>query len=177
MNDQGVMTGPARLEFVRVFPVTPEVLWAYLVQDEHRRKWLCGGDVEPRVGGVVVFDFDHRRLSSAPPPEQYADQNVVRLEGEVLVWEPPERLAFSWPGPDSETGTTVSMTLEAVAEGTELRLVHENLHVDDYRLGAAAGWHTHLDLLGDVLAGQSVRDFWTGYVETEAFYRQDFAGA
>ncbi len=177
MSEPGRMMAEARLEFVRTFPVKRETLWAYLVEDERRRRWICGGDVEPRVGGRIVFDFDHRRLSTRPPPDHHADQQTVRFEGEVLIWDPPRRLAFSWPEADGATGTEVTITLTETDDGTEMRLVHTRLESAEYRLGAAAGWHSHLDLLADLVAGNEARDFWVSYADTEAFYRESLAGS
>jgi uncharacterized protein YndB with AHSA1/START domain len=171
MTNTGAITGPARVEFKRIFPASPEELWAYFVEDEKRKKWFCGGNLEPHTGGTIVFDFDHRRLSDNPPPAKYAEQNMVRLVGEIVLWEPPERLAFSWPEADGKTSTRVTILLRPANTGTQLHLVHEHLELEEHRLGAAAGWHTHLDLLDDILAGRPARDFWLRHAEVEAIYQ------
>ncbi|MEM7054496.1 MAG: SRPBCC family protein [Pseudomonadota bacterium] len=172
-NEYVSMTEPGRLELKRVFPSTPEQVWAYLVEDEHRRKWFCGGDVEPRVGGVIVFDFDHTRISQSPPPSKYADDCKIRLEGEVLVYDKPNRLVFTWPENEGEP-TQVSITLKAVEAGVELHLVHEKLDSMDYRVGAAAGWHAHFDLLNDIMNDREPRDFWPRHMTLEAEYEERF---
>ncbi len=177
MNELGSLNGDGKLTFVRVFRAPVDTVWAHLVEDEHRRKWFCGGDVEPRVGGKIVFDFDHSRLSASPPPNRGDCAEAIRFEGEVLAWEPPEHLSFSWPEREDGMSTRVSITLKSVSEGTELRLIHENLVSDDFKLGAAAGWHTHFDLLGDLLDGRAVRDFWIRHAETEALYERELATA
>ncbi|MEO1244224.1 MAG: SRPBCC domain-containing protein [Pseudomonadota bacterium] len=177
MNELGAMTADGRLEFVRVFRTTADRLWSYLVEDEHRRKWICGGDVEPRVGGKIVFDFDHSRLSSTPPPASHADEGCVSFDGEVLAYDRPRHLAFSWPEAEPGKSTRVSITLKPVAEGTELHLIHENIDVESQKLSIAAGWHTHLDLLGDLLDGRATRDFWVRHTETEALYSSELASA
>lgn len=177
MDDRGRWIGDGRLEFVRVLRAPPETVWAHLVEDERRRTWLCAGEVEPRVGGRIVFDFDHRRLSNSSPPEAHAEMAVVRFEGEVLAYDPPERVAFSWPEADGTTSTQVTITLREVPGGTELRLLHEGLHTDEYRLGASAGWHTHLDILAERVGGGAAPDFWVRYVETEARYGGGVSGS
>jgi len=177
MNELGSLNGEGTLTFVRVLRAPIETVWAHLVEDEHRRKWFCGGDVEPRTGGKIVFDFDHSRLSATPPPKTSDCGQAVRFEGEVLAWEPPERLSFSWPEDGGSHSSRVSITLKTISEGTELRLVHENLLSDSLKLGVAAGWHTHFDLLGDLLDGRAVRDFWVRHAEAEALYERQFAAA
>jgi uncharacterized protein YndB with AHSA1/START domain len=47
------------------------------------------------------------------------------LWGEVLVWEPPSRFAFSWhPGRAAETSQEVDISFTAVEEGTRVELEH-----------------------------------------------------
>jgi uncharacterized protein YndB with AHSA1/START domain len=66
--------------------------------------------VEPGVGGRV-----YERVRSG---EEH-------LWGEVLVWEPPARFAFSWhPGRAAETAQEVDVRFTAVDEGTRVDLVH-----------------------------------------------------
>ena len=170
------MSEPGRLELRRVLPSTPERVWAYLVQGELRQKWLCGGTVEPRPGGSIVFDFDHSRISQSPPPDRYADQCKVRLEGEVLVYDEPNHLAFTWPETNAGISSKVTIRLKAVAAGVELHLVHERVHDPDDQIGAAAGWHAHFDLLEDLLSERAVSDFWPRHTQLEAEYRIRFQG-
>jgi len=173
MNELGRLNGDGRLTFVRVFRAPVDTVWAHLVEDEHRRKWFCGGDVEPRTGGRIVFDFDHSRLSDSPAPKTGDCGEAVRFEGEVLAWEPPEHLSFSWPEGEGGMSSRVSITLKAVSEGTELCLIHENLLSDSLKVNVAAGWHTHFDLLGDLLDGRAVRDFWIRHAEAEVVYERE----
>jgi uncharacterized protein YndB with AHSA1/START domain len=47
------------------------------------------------------------------------------LWGEVLVWEPPSRFAFSWhPGRAAETSQEVDVRFTAVERGTRVELEH-----------------------------------------------------
>ena len=170
------MSEPGRLELKRVLPTTPERVWAYLVQGELRQKWLCGGTVEPRPGGLIVFDFDHSRISQSPPPDRYADQCKVRLEGEVLVYDEPHLLVFTWPEANGEIPGKVTITLKAVPAGVQIHLVHERVFDPDDQVGAAAGWHAHLDLLEDLLGDRKMSDFWQRHTQLEAEYRIRFQG-
>jgi uncharacterized protein YndB with AHSA1/START domain len=66
--------------------------------------------VEPGVGGQV-----YERARSG---EQHA-------WGEVLVWDPPTRFAFSWhPGRAAETSQEVDVRFTTVEEGTRVELEH-----------------------------------------------------
>jgi Activator of Hsp90 ATPase homolog 1-like protein len=66
--------------------------------------------VEPRVGGRV-----YERARSG---EEHA-------WGEVLVWEPSSRFAFSWhPGRSAETSQEVDVRFTSVDSGTRVDLEH-----------------------------------------------------
>lgn len=175
MTDDARLTSPTTLEIVRDLPGPRQRIWDHLVDPDLRRRWFCGGAIEPRPGGVFVFDFDHRRLSDTPPPEKYADQQQVRFEGTVTIFEPPAKLAFLWPEEDGAS-TEVTITLTERGDRVELHLIHARLARPDHRTGAAAGWHVHLDLLDDLLAGRAVRDFWAAYVPVEDRYRAEMEG-
>jgi uncharacterized protein YndB with AHSA1/START domain len=66
--------------------------------------------VEPRAGRRVY---------------ERARSGEEHLWGEVLVWEPPSRFAFSWhPGRAAETSQEVDVSFTAVEEGTRVELEH-----------------------------------------------------
>jgi uncharacterized protein YndB with AHSA1/START domain len=66
--------------------------------------------IEPEVGGRV-----YERLRSGEEHEW----------GEVLAWEPPLRVAFTWhPGRDADTGQEVEVRFMASGDGTRLELEH-----------------------------------------------------
>lgn len=66
--------------------------------------------------------------------------------GRVLVWEPPQRLVFSWyPGRQPDTAQQVEVTFQAQGERTMVQLTHtgwENLGVQAqaYRANYDGGW-------------------------------------
>jgi uncharacterized protein YndB with AHSA1/START domain len=65
---------------------------------------------EPRAGGRV-----YERLRSGEEHDW----------GEILAWESPQRLAFTWhPGRDAETGQEVEVRFMASGDGTRLELEH-----------------------------------------------------
>lgn len=170
MTDYARLVDGSTIEFRRHFEADASRVWKFLTDPEKRERWFCGGEVEPRKGGKIVFDFDHRRLSNSPPPEKYADEEQAYYEGEVLVYDPPYRLAFTWPEEYGE-GTRVEIELtEAIGGGTDMVLVHRKLANRKFRIGAMAGWHAHFDLLEDALSGRSVRDFWPHHMALEGEY-------
>jgi uncharacterized protein YndB with AHSA1/START domain len=91
---------------------------------------VLGHRFEPGVGGRFV--------------QILADREAPL--GDILVWEPPHRLAFSWRQKNWLPGeiTRVEVTFTPVAEGTEVVLRHHGFAqvVSDVGcdVGYAAGW-------------------------------------
>ena len=171
MSDYGKQTGPTQLEFTRQFDATPEKVWQFLVDPEKRKLWFCGGSTADRVGGEIVFEFDHRRLSETSPPEKYASEEVVIHRGEILEYDPPSRFAFTWFESGGAESSKVEITLSpGSAGGTRVHLVHTGLMGRDMLIGVFAGWHGHFDLLAEVLIGPRKTDFWVRDQELEAEY-------
>ena len=171
MSDYGKLTGPGRLEFRREFAADIETVWQFLVDPEKRKLWFCAGRTDDFVGGKLVFDFDHSRLSDRAPPSQYADEHKVVHEAEILQIDPPHRLVFDWFESAGEEVSKVDITLKSLGdERTELHLVHTGLNERQITIGVLAGWHGHFDLLVEVLAGPRKTDFWDRDQELEAEY-------
>lgn len=116
-----------------------------------------------------MFEFDHRRLSNSGPPEKYADSNVPTMRGEVLAYEKPHKLKLTWEEMHADSVSTVTILLTAIGEKTALHLIHEHL-IPEIQSGVMAGWHAHLDLLLDLMAGLPARDFWVHFNALEAVY-------
>jgi uncharacterized protein YndB with AHSA1/START domain len=50
--------------------------------------------------------------------------------GRVTIWEPPQRVAFTWhPGGDPQIATQVEVTFREVEEGTQVELTHRGWEV------------------------------------------------
>ena len=161
MSDYGKLIGPDTLEFTRNFDAPIETVWQFLTDPEKRKLWFCGGSTDGFAGGEIVFEFDHRRLSDSSPPAKYASEEVVTHRGEILEYDPPHRLAFSWFENGHEGKSTVEISLSSEDNGsTRLHLTHRGLLGRDILIGVFAGWHGHFDLLVEVLAGGRMSDFW-----------------
>ncbi len=171
MTDYGRLTGTDRIEFQRRFEAPIEKVWEFLVDPEKRKLWFCGGSTADHVGGEIVFEFDHRRLSKSSPPEEYASEEVAVHRGEILEYDSPRRLAFTWFESAGSVSSKVEITLSSIGSAsTDLHLVHTGVAGRDMLIGVLAGWHGHFDLMAEVLAGDRKSDFWIRDQELEAEY-------
>ena len=84
MSDQVTYPNPTVLEIFRDLPGPIERVWDYLTKSELRQKWLCAGDVSPEVGGPIVFDFDHTRLSARSTPDTHKGGGDHHMVGESV---------------------------------------------------------------------------------------------
>lgn len=173
MSEYGKLIGPGTLEFRRRFSSDIETVWAFLVDPEKRKLWFCGGSTDDRVGGKIVFEFDHRRLSESNPPEKYASEEVVTHHGEILEYDPPRRLAFTWFESAGSDSSKVEISLSPTEEGaTDLHLIHRGVDGREMLIGVFAGWHGHFDLLAEVLSGPRETDFWVRDQQLESEYEE-----
>lgn len=177
MGDHVTYPQPTVLEIFRDLPGPIDRVWGYLTKSELRQKWLCAGYVSPEIGGTIVFAFDHSCLSKHPTPETHQDSGDQNMTGIVRVYDPPHHLAFSWPSAEAEAPTEVVIRLTETERGVRLHLRHEKLLTGAYKSGASAGWHTHLDILDDLLNGREGRDFWEHFLRLEKAYLQRLADA
>jgi uncharacterized protein YndB with AHSA1/START domain len=98
---------------------------------------------EPRFGGRVF-----ERLRSGQEHDW----------GEILAWEPPHRLAFTWhPGRDAETAQEVEVRFTPTDGGTRLELEHRGWDrlvatTDEIPEHFATGWDEVLDRFAEAAA-------------------------
>jgi uncharacterized protein YndB with AHSA1/START domain len=161
------------VRFERLLPGPIERVWAYLVEDEKRATWFCGGETEARAGGRIELFFKHSRITDEAPPESARKMNDegALMSGTVTVYEPPHRLAFNWVGmgdPDSD----VEIELSPVGSDVRLVLIHRRLATKHRMAMVSSGWHLHLGLLEDQLLGQTPRLFWSVHEPLMAEYAE-----
>lgn len=162
-----------RLVFRRQFTQAPDLVWPYLVEHEFRKKWLCGGDVAPEPGGRIEFKFDPEDFGN-PRPDHVSDTAYTAdFNGEVVAYDPPRKLSFTWPSGEGFEDTLITFELSAKNGGTEFIVTHERIGRRSDLLGSAAGWHAHLDMLEDHLSGERSHNFFTRHEELEAFYEAE----
>ena len=121
--------------------------------------------------------FHNASLSTQPdvdPPAKYKDlPETTSFFGTVTRYEPPNLLAHTW---DYE-GQSSEVCYELAQQGDQVRLVltHRRLGSYDEVISVSGGWHTHLDILDDVLSGREARPFWKTHTPLEAEYERRFA--
>lgn len=172
MNKFGEVIAPGAVRFERLLPGPIDRVWAYLTVPEKRARWLCGGTMELRAGGRIELAFEHATLSPFEddlPPEKYSDMPArVSYEGEVIECDPPRLLTFLWK--DADADSVVSFELDQQGDRVSLILTHRHLEKHEHLVGACGGWHTHLDILADVMNGIQPQPFWARHADMEQEY-------
>ncbi len=80
-------------------------------------------------------------------------------------------MSYTW-GESGGDASEVTFELEPAGDHVRLRLTHRKLEDPNTRTGVASGWHAHLTLLEDALAGAAPRGFWSTYASAEREYRR-----
>ena len=161
MSDYGIVTEAGAVRFERLLPAPVERVWDYLTDSELRRSWFAAGEIELAPGGGLTLLFRNSELApdGEEVPEKYRQYEGMESKGEVVRAERPRLLVFEWfeeNGPPTE----VSFELEPRGGQTLLTLTHRRLPNRAMTVDVSGGWHLHLDVLGDVLAGRPRRPFW-----------------
>ena len=176
MNAYGRFVDANTVKFERLLPGPIERVWGYLTEADKRAKWLCGGETELSVGGIVDMKFNNASLSGGSDierPDKYKDMpECVSFSGSVTRCEPPHVIAHTWEfdGEPSE----VCYELTAIEDRVRLVLTHTRLNNAEMMLSVCGGWHAHLDILIDVLDGTEPQLFWPLHTELENKYEALF---
>ena len=172
MSEYGELLDDNTVRFERLLPGPIERVWRYLTESEKRARWLCGGDVETATGGHVDMHFHNVSLSSSgdiPRPEKYKDRpEKMSFVGKVTRWEPPHVLHHTWDF--GEELSEVCYELQPQGDKVKLVLTHRRLESSDTVLSVSAGWHTHLNVLVDVLEESHPRPFYKMQTQYEGEY-------
>ncbi len=172
MSEFGEVIAADSIRFVRILPGPIERVWSFLVESDKRARWLCGGETESAVGGNVEMHFHNASLSSEPddpPPENYKDlPQKMSFSGTVTAYEPPRLLSHTW---DFEgTSSEVIYELNEQEDRVKLVLTHRRISSREEMTSACGGWHTHLDILQDILEEKSPQSFWKRHTGIETEY-------
>ena len=128
----------------------PETVFAYFTNPDKYRRWKgLDADLDPRPGGTY-------RVTMAPD---------VRVRGEYLAVEPPERIMLTWgfeSALDLPRGlkqvppgsSTVEFRFFPDGDGTIIRVRHLGLPTELAHWAHGLGWKSYLSRLDAVLAGE-----------------------
>jgi uncharacterized protein YndB with AHSA1/START domain len=144
------------LQFERRYDASPDEVWAAFTEPESISRWLFADAVlEPRIGG----DFRLR----------WSENEVG---GTVLVWEPPRTLEVEWN--ETNLRSILRIEITALENGAALALEHRNITTKNAAIGMGAGWHAHLEALGEILSGReaSSERWWPRYEELRPTYEE-----
>ena len=170
MSEFGTVTEAGTIRFERLLPAPIERVWDYLTDPELRRTWFAGGATEPKAGGRLTLLFRNSELAPGEEtPEEYRKYEGAEMEGRIIRYDPPRLLVHSWTE-EGDSESEVSFELTEQGDKTRLVLTHRQLPNRAELVGVAGGWHTHLALLEDILAGRAPRPFWSSHQKVAAEY-------
>lgn len=175
MSVEVTKTSSNSIEIRRIFKCKRETLWEYFTEKVLREKWLCSGDISHNVGEDIEFDFDHTKYLNSTQLSNGIDLGKVFFKGDLLIFEPLEMIKFNWPSEHGHPSSVITISLTEVDGGVELYLVHELISKQNELIDASTGWHTHFDILEDVLEGSNRRDFWSRHDLLESLYSKKFS--
>jgi uncharacterized protein YndB with AHSA1/START domain len=166
----GVSTEAGTVRLERRLPGPIERVWQYLTDAEKRGKWFAAGPMDLRPGGRIEFHFHNSDLTPQhePIPEKFKHEKQTS-NGTVIKCHPPKLLSFSW---EEMSGGESEVTFELSESNKEVLMVitHRRLRNREEMVGVAAGWHTHVNVLSDVLNERELRPFWSSFLELEKTY-------
>jgi uncharacterized protein YndB with AHSA1/START domain len=143
------------LRFERRYDASPDEVWAAMTEPDSISRWLFADAVlEPRVGGDFRLRWDENEAG-----------------GSVLVWEPPRLLEVEWD--ETDVRSMVRIEISAAESGAALALEHRNI-TPSAAIGLGAGWHAHLEALGEMLSGRgaSSERWWPRYEQLRPTYEE-----
>lgn len=157
MTDQGALSwheDRAAVRFERWIDATIDAVWDAVTTADGLASWLSPATVDLRLGGSVDLDFGEDGLAG----------------GAILQLTPGAMIEFEWGFP-GEPDSILRLELSPSEGGTTVVLDHRMLP-QDQAVGYGAGWHAHLDQLGDVLSGRPINNWDDRFGELMPVYRQ-----
>jgi uncharacterized protein YndB with AHSA1/START domain len=132
------------MSFIRkeiVINASPDAVWHHLEDPDLLAGWLMRNNFRPEAGADFQF---HKQASGAW-------DGVI--DSQLVDFQPPRRMSFTWNANTIGADTLVTIELEAQGEGTLLRLLHTNWEgasgdLDQHARSHSDGWDDHLWVLG-----------------------------
>jgi uncharacterized protein YndB with AHSA1/START domain len=165
LDAYGVLTEPTTLRIQRRLPGPIDRVWAYLTESGLRRQWLAAGEMELKVGASFEFVWRNDELSKERTERPAGMPEENRRESRITEVDPPRLIAFTWQGSGD-----VCFELEPVGDEVLLTVTHRRLPDRATLLKVAAGWHAHLDVLGERVRGREPAAFWPAWSRLHAEY-------
>jgi len=119
----------------------PETVFRYFTDSERfARWWGAGSSIEPSPGGRVRIRYP----------------NAVVVTGEVVAIDPPRRIVFTYAYGETagDDATLVTVALDAVPDGTRVRLRHE-FSSEKIRDQHVQGWRYQLAMFSRVVSEEA----------------------
>ncbi|AYD01808.1 SRPBCC family protein [Neorhizobium sp. NCHU2750] len=167
LKEYGAVTARFELTIQRKLPGPIDRIWAYLTDSDLRRQWLASGIMPQEPGGSfeLVWRNDELTEGNEPRPEGFPEEQ--RMASEIILFDAPHRLAFTWP-PRGE----VSIELKSIGADVLLTLTHRRISDRKNMTMVGAGWHMHLDILSAKAAGRTPAPFWQGWLSLREEYER-----
>ncbi|TDW99972.1 SRPBCC family protein [Dinghuibacter silviterrae] len=136
--------GHYTLRFERQLEHPVSRVWDALTQPAYLAKWIAEARVDLQPGGEFILDYTHS--------PKVMRGTITRLKEYAL-------LEYTWDeGPDQEASLVCWELLPQGPNACLLVLTHSRLTRQVPGLGA--GWHTHIDLMAEVLDGSRLDFSW-----------------
>ena len=132
------VAGGSVVRFERHMPCTADEVWAALTEPKKLVEWLAAAEIELTEGGRIQLAF--------------ANTGDL-MNGKVTQVQARSILAYTWNSEDADE-SVVRWELTPEADGCLLVLTHI-ISVPERLSYMLAGWHVHLDLLEETLAGEA----------------------
>jgi uncharacterized protein YndB with AHSA1/START domain len=174
----GTVLESGAVRFERLLPGPVERVWSYITDPAKRVTWLAAGEMELRVGGRVMLEFDNSRLSpqGEAVPERYQKHNcAVTNPGRITDLNAPHLLAMTWGDKgDGSPASEVVFELKPQGKKVLLTLTHRRLTSSMEGLLVSCGWHVHLGVLVARLQDDAPPPFWARFDALEVHYKKHF---
>lgn len=155
-SDYATLTAADTVRIERMLPGPIERVWAYLTDGELRRQWLAAGDMDLHAGASFELVWRNDTLSDPPGRRPDGFDAEHRMQSTIVDVDAPHRLVFTWG-----RGAEVTFELATIGKSVRLTIVHRRLPDRATLLKVGAGWHSHLDVLTDRMAGSMPSEpFW-----------------
>ena len=139
------------LEIKRLIKAPRDRVYAAWTDPAQMKQWFGPENVQThdliadaRVGGEFRWDLAN------------SEGEKMTMRGEFRELDPDRKVVFTWHWDDDEDWgnhiSVVTVELEDVDGGTELRLTHERLPSEQSRDGHTGGWNSALDKLQEFLS-------------------------